>query len=44
LQEGGIEYIVYHAYDALMGGTPTLRIQPLVWDAEGWPTATPPAE
>lgn len=42
LQEGGIEYIVYHSYDAQNGGAPTLRIQPLVWDADGWPSATPP--
>lgn len=37
LQEGGIEYIVYHAYDAKNQGVPTLRIDPLEWDAEGWP-------
>lgn len=34
--EGDRDYIVYHAYDAVQGGTPTLRIEPLVWDAEGW--------
>lgn len=38
LQENGIEYIVYHAYDAESQGTPTLRIDPLVWDADGWPS------
>ena len=37
LQDNGVEYIVYHAYDAENGGTPTLRIDPLEWDAEGWP-------
>ncbi len=31
------EKIVYHAYDAEMRGLATLRISPLVWDAEGWP-------
>jgi arabinan endo-1,5-alpha-L-arabinosidase len=35
--EEGQDYIVYHAYDAVQGGTPTLRIDPLEWDAEGWP-------
>jgi arabinan endo-1,5-alpha-L-arabinosidase len=38
LQENGNEYIVYHAYDATKNGTPTLRIEPLVWDADGWPS------
>lgn len=38
LQEGDSEYIVYHAYDANNGGMPTLRIDPLVWDADGWPS------
>jgi arabinan endo-1,5-alpha-L-arabinosidase len=37
LQENGVEYIVYHAYDAENGGVPTLRIDSLEWDAEGWP-------
>ena len=35
-REDGQDYIVYHAYDAYQGGTPTLRIQPLMWDDEGW--------
>ncbi len=38
LQENGVDYIVYHAYDAEARGTPTLRIDPLVWDADGWPS------
>ncbi|HML22021.1 MAG TPA: arabinan endo-1,5-alpha-L-arabinosidase [Aggregatilinea sp.] len=38
LQEDGVEYIVYHAYDAEYQGTPTLRIAPLTWDANGWPS------
>lgn len=38
LQEKGSEKLVYHAYDAEARGIPTLRITPLNWDAEGWPT------
>lgn len=38
LQDDGREYIVYHAYDADNQGVFTLRIAPLVWDAEGWPS------
>lgn len=38
LQENGEDYIIYHAYDAARGqGTPTLHIDKLVWDADGWP-------
>lgn len=32
------DYIVYHAYDAYQGGTPTLRIEPLEWDEDDWPS------
>jgi arabinan endo-1,5-alpha-L-arabinosidase len=39
LQDGGQDYIVYHAYDAKNGGAPTLRIQRLGWTADGWPVA-----
>lgn len=35
--DDGQDYIVYHAYDAVQGGTPTLRIDPLQYDEEGWP-------
>jgi arabinan endo-1,5-alpha-L-arabinosidase len=38
LQENGVDYIVYHSYDADNAGVFTLRIAPLVWDAEGWPS------
>lgn len=38
LQDKSGERIVYHAYDAEARGTPTLRINTLFWDAEGWPT------
>ncbi|MGA7712395.1 MAG: arabinan endo-1,5-alpha-L-arabinosidase [Rhizomicrobium sp.] len=39
LRDPGQDYIVYHAYDARRDGTPTLRIAPLIWSADGWPTA-----
>ena len=39
LRDAGQDYIVYHAYDARRDGTPTLRIAPLVWSQDGWPTA-----
>jgi arabinan endo-1,5-alpha-L-arabinosidase len=38
LQENGEEKIVYHAYDATLNGIPTLRIQTLEWDDDGWPS------
>jgi arabinan endo-1,5-alpha-L-arabinosidase len=39
LRDAGQDYIVYHAYDARREGVPTLRIAPLAWSADGWPTA-----
>ena len=39
LQDGGREYIVYHAYDRQADGAPTLRIQQLGWTEDGWPVA-----
>jgi arabinan endo-1,5-alpha-L-arabinosidase len=39
LQRADGDVIVYHAYDTQRNGTPTLQIQPLAWDAEGWPVA-----
>lgn len=38
LQEEDADYIVYHAYDAERQGMETLRIAPLTWDDEGWPS------
>lgn len=35
----GQTYVVYHAYDKQANGAPTLRIAPVRWDADGWPTA-----
>jgi arabinan endo-1,5-alpha-L-arabinosidase len=34
----GQYYIVYHAYDKTNHGAPTLRIDPLTWTDDGWPT------
>lgn len=42
LQEAEGDKLVYHAYDAQAAGMPTLRIAPLVWDAEGWPSVGTP--
>ena len=36
-REDDQDYIVYHAYDKVQGGTPTLRIEPLMYDDEAWP-------
>lgn len=38
LHEDGVDYIVYHAYDADNMGVSTLRIAPLTWDNDGWPS------
>lgn len=35
--ENGVDWIVYHAYDAQQIGIPKLRIESLAWDDEGWP-------
>lgn len=40
LQEASGDKILYHAYDAEFAGVPTLRVKPLRWRADGWPTAT----
>lgn len=39
LQEAAGDHIVYHAYDTQRNGAPTLQIQRLTWDADGWPVA-----
>jgi arabinan endo-1,5-alpha-L-arabinosidase len=38
LQDKNGETLVYHAYDTTWRGIATLRLAPLVWDSEGWPT------
>ena len=37
--DDGTDYIVYHAYDKQNKGASTLRISPIAWDADGWPSA-----
>jgi arabinan endo-1,5-alpha-L-arabinosidase len=44
LQQDDGDYIIYHAYDANYDGMPTLRIDPLLWDADGWPSIPTPSE
>ena len=39
LRDGGDDYLVYHAYDAENEGQSTLRISPVSWSRDGWPTA-----
>jgi hypothetical protein len=39
LIDGTAWHLVYHAYDAEAGGTPTLRIEKLIWDDDGWPVS-----
>jgi arabinan endo-1,5-alpha-L-arabinosidase len=34
---GGIDYLVYHGYDAHDNGRSKLIIKKLEWDADGWP-------
>lgn len=33
----GVDYIIFHAYDAADNGRSKLRIEKLGWDSEGWP-------
>jgi arabinan endo-1,5-alpha-L-arabinosidase len=42
LADGGHDWLVYQAYDALNGGTPTLQVRPLTWTPDGWPVVGPP--
>ncbi len=39
LHDAERDYLVYHAYDATNHGASTLRISPISWTADGWPTA-----
>lgn len=41
LSRGAQLYNIYHSYDALANGIPTLRISELVWQ-EGWPLSAEP--
>jgi len=38
LRDPSRDYLVYHAYDAQNGGIPTLRISPIGWTPDGWPS------
>jgi len=38
LREKDRDYLVYHTYDAAHQGASTLRISPIVWTPDGWPT------
>jgi arabinan endo-1,5-alpha-L-arabinosidase len=33
----GIDYMIYHGYDAKDEGKPKLRISPIQWNSNGWP-------
>ncbi|MDO7848471.1 family 43 glycosylhydrolase [Hymenobacter sp. M29] len=37
----GTDYLIFHAYDAHDQGQSKLRLEPLVWSAEGWPQLAP---
>ena len=39
LRDPGRDYIVYHAYDKRHHGAPYLRIAPITWSKDGWPSA-----
>jgi arabinan endo-1,5-alpha-L-arabinosidase len=41
LQDKSGDKLIYHAYDTEWQGVSTLRIAPLVWDSEGWPSPWP---
>lgn len=38
LRDGDRYFLVYHAYDAQNNGIATLRVSPLQWTADGWPS------
>ncbi|MFN3536479.1 MAG: arabinan endo-1,5-alpha-L-arabinosidase [Brevundimonas sp.] len=40
LQEPGQDYLVFHAYDRDQDGAPVLRVSPIAWSADGWPSAS----
>lgn len=42
LADGGRDWLVNQAYDALNGGRPTLQVRPLAWTPDGWPVAGDP--
>lgn len=38
MRDGHRDLLIYHSYDGNQNGAPMLRIDPIVWDTEGWPT------
>ena len=38
----GIDYLVFHAYDAKDEGKPKLKISKIEWDSNGWPVCKLP--
>jgi arabinan endo-1,5-alpha-L-arabinosidase len=38
LRDSERDYLVYHGYDREHDGRSTLRISPITWSADGWPT------
>jgi arabinan endo-1,5-alpha-L-arabinosidase len=36
----GVDYLVFHGYDAADNGRSKLWIRPIQWDADGWPRVT----
>jgi arabinan endo-1,5-alpha-L-arabinosidase len=39
IQDGERWVLAHHYYDRNNGGTPTLKVRPVVWAADGWPIA-----
>jgi arabinan endo-1,5-alpha-L-arabinosidase len=37
--DSGVDYVSFHYYSRALGGRPTLGIETLTWDADGWPVA-----
>ncbi|HWD39159.1 MAG TPA: arabinan endo-1,5-alpha-L-arabinosidase [Fimbriimonas sp.] len=37
IKDGRNYVLVYHSYDAQANGVPTLRIETMTWDKDGWP-------
>jgi arabinan endo-1,5-alpha-L-arabinosidase len=42
LADGDKTWLAHHAYDATRGGRPVLRIRPLTFDGDGWPSSRAP--
>jgi arabinan endo-1,5-alpha-L-arabinosidase len=42
LRDGPHDWLVHHMYDGTRGGMAVLQVRPILWTADGWPTAGPP--